>query len=712
MDAHTVIETWDESSFDGGFTGLNELRSRRFSGAVETDDTWLFFRDGDPLAVVESLSDAPSPGAIGTFETATGTVHEASNPETASLAAMLALGGEVRGEYFTDDTPLSTVHETLSGGGFTGYVELAENVLSGDYYVVYRNGSAEYLAYVGPSSRLLTGDEAQNKAEGEVGIYSVAAVRLPSIDLPPVDTDTASDHGRADGETSDRVDEPAESDANETAGASRATRVDDLKPPGEVSEESETDAEASKQDAASADPVTEETVDEARVTDGPDTDGTVVGGDEPGTDGEGVGSDDDAGESDPTAVEGDDDDTVDNGPGAAAERPTDESQVESNSVTGEAKGSAADGVESVTTRAVPSLDPDNSGRAQSNESDGDGTPTGEWARSAVDVEMDDESEERSATESTEATADERTEPTARESAEPTAEKGVSTETEAKIESLQAELESLRSEIEPLRNERDRLRERIERFESAGAGTETNGRPISTDEALAGTSLFVREATRGAATLDDAYAGTADRESVAENLRIEYHTRFDETEATVDGEPYERYLRGSLPYRFVEWLVTDVLFEIQSTGSESGMRHLYDAIPEIDRIGFSETIPVGHGKDGRELSFDVVARDRMGEPLVVANLDASREPTYSDWMQPLIADASDVGEEHETLGAVFGVTASFFDPEALETVREATSGSLLSRDKHRSYVKLARKNGYHLCLVEARDGTYHLTVPEL
>jgi hypothetical protein len=82
------------------------------------------------------------------------------------------------------------------------------------------------------------------------------------------------------------------------------------------------------------------------------------------------------------------------------------------------------------------------------------------------------------------------------------------------------------------------------------------------------------------------------------------------------------------------------------------------------------------------------------------------------MGPLVTDASDVCEEHETLAAAFAVTSSFFEPDALSTAREATSGSLLSREKYRSFVKLARKNGFHLCLVESREESFHLTVPEL
>jgi len=103
---------------------------------------------------------------------------------------------------------------------------------------------------------------------------------------------------------------------------------------------------------------------------------------------------------------------------------------------------------------------------------------------------------------------------------------------------------------------------------------------------------------------------------------------------------------------------------------------------------------------------------MGNPLVVANVNDSREAATGELMNSLVDSASRVSESTDTLASAFLVTASFFEPEALETAAEATSGGLLSRDKRESFVKLSRKRGYHLCLAEARDSQFHLAVPEL
>jgi hypothetical protein len=241
-----------------------------------------------------------------------------------------------------------------------------------------------------------------------------------------------------------------------------------------------------------------------------------------------------------------------------------------------------------------------------------------------------------------------------------------------------------------------------------------GISLSPIEALSKTNLFIRSRNRGEATLEDARDGdeNADPEAVAGNLRIEYHTDFEDEGATVDGEPFEAWLRSSETYTFVEWLLTELFFEIQSTGAIEELEPLYNALPEIDRVGFEETIAVGDGEEGRDVDFNIVARDKKGNPVVVVAFDRQRDPTRAAAIEPLVTDASDVCEKHDSLVAAVAITSSYFESDARTAVEEATSTSLLSRSKYRSHVKLSRASGYHLCLAEFRDGSFNLTHPEL
>jgi len=298
--------------------------------------------------------------------------------------------------------------------------------------------------------------------------------------------------------------------------------------------------------------------------------------------------------------------------------------------------------------------------------------------------------------------------------------------EERVESLTEENESLRGEIRELETEIEELEATAERAQPADASDSggsgavagtgaSGGGPMTPRAALEGTDLFVRYDSKSAPTLEAANDGSADAAEVNENLRLDVHTQFEDEGVTVDGEPFESFLRETMAYRFVEWLVRTLPYEIRETGSMDGLRDLYDALPEVDRVEFHGEVArdAVEGEEGAPSeTFDVVVRDKMGESLFVANMNDARDPATGRMIVDLHEAASRVKDHSMALASAFFVTRSFFEPAALETASEATGGSLLRRDSRKSYVKLSRKQGYHLCLVEARGEDLHLNVPEL
>ncbi|CDK40903.1 uncharacterized protein BN903_32 [Halorubrum sp. AJ67] len=185
---------------------------------------------------------------------------------------------------------------------------------------------------------------------------------------------------------------------------------------------------------------------------------------------------------------------------------------------------------------------------------------------------------------------------------------------------------------------------------------------------------------------------------------------------MDGRPFAEFLEDTIEYGFTRWLVEDLPFEVRGTGNEGTLRDLYDALPEVDRAEIGGTVSIELREGGEETreqrTFDLVLRDRMGHPLFVADLNDSRDPTPEGTLESLVGNGRDIAESNETFAGAFAVTESFFEPGALETASDAVGGGLFSRSKRASFVKLSRKQGFHLCLVEARDGGFHMTVPDL
>ncbi|SFL10523.1 hypothetical protein SAMN04487950_2475 [Halogranum rubrum] len=787
-----VVAEWESTPVSDGYAGLHDLADREFTGAVSEGSVWAFVLNGKVVGVFD--------GGIEAFEDADATAYHAPDPALPLLYAMQAGENETRAKYYSNDTPLSSADATLSSGNFTGYIELSENVLSGDYYVVYYGGKSMSVAYVGNNRKLLAGDEAFERANDEVGIYHVKEASVDIVEIPPVpDTpeptespeqdDTAAtstvvadaDTPESENETADEheTDESAERDelgergehgehddhhesdptdgeptAAATPGASTTAAVDhegDEAVESPVDDRPATDvSEKPRADADHAEPVS--TADSAdSAADVPETDETTT---EPVPDaapaeGEAVEASDE-----PEPVERMDATEV-------AETPAPSPQERA----GAQPGSSADASEQATSAAasadvfseeaewreatsIPALDPKNSQesqKSQKRQNPGQHTSTD---TDSTDRSRPNASESASASSGQNAVRQQRRRQPPQRHRE--TDQSESSETSggpqradvARLEqrlrataeqkqALETAQERLTAERDEYREEVDRLQTRVSELESevdrlegelqetrsgSAAATSTPSQTMSADTALDGTNLFVRYGTKSGGTLEKAHAGESGREEVNQNLRLEHHTGFETEGLAVDGEAYETFLHGSIEYSFVRWVVEDLLYEIRETGNQGNLDELFDAIPKVDRAELHGDVTLKYTEDGEEhreqQSFDVVLRDRMGNPLIVANLNGSRDPATEGMMTSLVENTSRLRESNESLGAAFLVTASYFDPGALETAADATGGGLLSRGRRKSFVKLSRKQGFHLCLVETRNGDFHLNVPEL
>ncbi|ERH10621.1 MAG: hypothetical protein J07HX64_02398 [halophilic archaeon J07HX64] len=660
------VEGWRTRRFDSGYRGLQRLAADEFSGVVRAGDTELFMTSGVPVAL--------RGGDIEVFEETAGTAYSAPSPALPLLAVMQEQNDELRDQFYTEQTPLSTVDETLSEGGFTGYVELSEDVLSGDYYLVYHAGTSMAVGFVGQSSRLVGGREAFETAVDEVGIYQVRPVTLEPVGLPEPTPEPESEP------------EPTGPDSGVETADERVT-------------ESAGGAETNSGE---------------RATD-PAVGGTTAGlsGDEHGS----VAEQPESGAGHTAGTE-----PVGNGQTGTPDAPDTE------------------------LRTIPSIDPDRTtGRAdeqpatdQATQPDelGDG-PSADGSRATAEPELVESSDGSSADESEPATrpapvepgtdndrtspdstTGERLDPHSREQEddnEPgeqlTRVREERDELEAQLTAVSEERDTLRERLDATREERDALRRQLDTLDRGGNEPDPvaaeSTRELTGSEAVEETAVFVRYSSQGGVTLSDIQTGDGDRASLRANLQLEVYGGFDGP-VSVEGQPYETFVASTIPYEFVEWVLTTLPFEITETGNRKSLSRMHDALPSIDRADLDTSVETADGTE----SFDVVFRDQRGRPLFVATVDSDRDPVREAEMEQLVTAAKRTGNSTDSLAGVFLVTPSYFESEALDIAEEATQGRLDSQSSQKSLVNLSRDRGYHLCLVEAREGSPYLTVPEL
>ncbi|WP_254523431.1 DUF7527 domain-containing protein [Natrinema caseinilyticum] len=857
MDSRTQerVEEWESRPFGGGFDGLSDLAAADFSGAVSAAGSWLFMLNGRIVGVFD--------GDIVDFETASGTQYEAPHPSLPLLCTMEERGGETRANYYTNETPLQEVDETLQSGSFTGYIELSENVLSGDYYAVYYGGRRMAAAYIGNAERLLTGEEAFDRAADEVGIYEVLDVDIDVTDVPRTAGGGTDSEDAADRDSSRELERASESGTDTTESG-----IEVGIPSGDDADSDPTADQGSSSiepinlsgtdpsdddGSAGPDPIEDVTVDDSSsltsdidIADDPsgitaseaakpdqERSATGITEAEPDADLDPTSSDDADGSRPPngddrTENTGEDSirsSTVETAAEGGVDEPTEvdvETQAETETETEtetdgptdpdlaeveaaakeldrniswveedtEADGTVPDTDDSSLTvddatrtdgddleeqfereeewretRRIPSIDPDDSetnavtasSTGSRNASAGRSSTVSDAGASEGGSSPNEQSDSRGSPRTMESTAGgassggrestSRTQPSQQggsgtrstQSSDQEGQNRVSALSE-KLETLQEQRDAVVTEAEEVKADRnqlqsqnedlsvavEQLQSRIQELETelkrareggtgATGASPTTGTTLSPDQALSGTNIFVRYVSKSQPTLETAHDGAADRVEVTSNLRLEHHTQFDSADAVVDGEPYEDFLTSSMEYRFVNWLTELVLYEIRDTGNANGLADLYDAIPRIDRAELGSTISLADDETEDvpdQVTFDIVAYDKMGNPLVLATLNDSREPASKKLLEQLEEASSAVKANYPSLAASVAVTSSYFEPGALEVAEQATSSGFLSRGSKLSYVNLSRKEGYHLCLVESRSEGFHMTVPEL
>ena len=659
MDSEIVdaVTEWDSTPFSGGYEGLHGLADREFSGAVTQGTAWGFMLNGRLIGVED--------GSVSSFAEADGTAYEA--PAAAlPLLYVMQQRGEQQAQYYTNEKPISEADATLSSGSFTGYIELSENVLSGDYYTVYYGGKSMSAAFVGNSRQLLTDEEAFERADDEVGIYTVYAADLDVIDIP-------EPAGEAD-QAAPEMDDEASTSTGRDSTDQPSSETGDEEPPatGETATTDSTESAGSvTPNPSSSEPTTTARAGSTRAstTSTPEANG--------------------------------DSSVTQSASAATSTAATDPGDAANDDVF-------SDEAEWRNAKTIPSLDPsddpDEETEPQAATNRPSSKPSSGRSNSGTQLSRKQLQERLKRAEKVMQKAEEQHEQLVEERDTAIAERDAARE----------ELESVRAQLSEAEAEVDRLKDQLESGPTADVSGMSGSRSMSTTEALDGTSLLVRYGSKGDATLEDAISGAATRDEVRTNLRIEPHTTFEKEGVSVDGTPFETFLDGRIELAFVRWLVEEFLFDIQQTGNQTDLKGIYEAIPSINRaeIRGSVSLDTDDEDESIEAEFDLVVRDKRDQPVFVADFNESNQPVGGGMINSLVRDGSEIIQREESFAGAFAVTTSYYKGQALDAAADATGGGLLSASRGKSFVYISRKQGFHLCLIERLGDTFDLHVPEL
>jgi len=618
-----TIGMWEDRPVETGRAGLVQLQTDEFDGLVEGDrNLRAFFVRGRIVHVAGGAVDELADDAL--------TAHQADDAGVAMLAAMRTLAPEARARYYTHKTALEAVDETLRSGGFTGYVCLAEQVVSGAYFLVYHNGKRMPVAYVGAARRVVTGQDAFDIAADEVGIYEVFPTQIEIRTIDPDPEEVATPPPTDTTPETPPIDLQLDMTGTSTdayAGASDAMAATE-QAPAEVEEPTP---------ASTSDPTPSEA---------------------------------------PAAVDG-------------STPVSDTAPVEPEPPSEESAPSQSTSVQRPANEAVTSH---LQGRLMALEE----------RRRELERERDELMREVARVETT---VEERDDRITRLTAEYEGTIGEQADT---IDAQQRQIEQLQGQVASLEQTVAHQQAELE----GEAVIETEELPPRA--AFEQTNLFIRYRDKAGPSLRDFRMQNAAIGKVRENLAVEYHTHFDAARTTIEGESFEAYLHEATEYRFIQWVTGDLLALIEETGNRGAMGPLFEAVTAIDRVELYGEVSASVATEDEPISrpFDIIARNQVGDPLLVADVNTTPAATTRAMTESMTEKLADLAPAIADIAAGFYVTESFYDPGALQVIADQISGGIIPRTSKRSYVRMGRGRGFHLCLTERRGEQFYLNVPDL
>ena len=514
-----------------------------------------------------------------------------------------------RGKYITSDTPFDEADSMVRDGGFIGYIELSEEVISGDYYGVY-DGQGEMYVGLLDNGGVLFGDEAFEQAQKEVGIYRIVEADIG--DVIPV-RELVSSQSKPDEELETEIDSTPENDSSE------------LEPPNtQHTEDSLTKNDTAKV-SSQQDPFTEPEVETKSITSPPEVSEANF---------------DDVQEE----VETPDGDDID----------------------------IPNEVESVMGDGNNTKD-----RPQSGESNKEMREKFADVRNKIE-ELSQRVEQN----------------------------------EEKFKNFEQDITNLNKKIDQLTKELQMLSTSDESMnDNTGSHTDradnsADVQELTREQALERIDVFARYKSKSDTTVSEAVEDTSLRDAASENIYFDSHTRFEKENVRINGELYDDFILGSVEMAFTKWILKELVYEIQDTGHTDSISDVYQNIPDINRAEFYGGIEV----DDEYVEFDIIYWDSHGEPLFVCDTESGKEPVTGDQLEELMKKTQKVHREYSTIGGAFFVTSSFYEPKALQMASNDVKSGLLSSKE--GYIKMNRKQGFHLCLFEERNGGFTMALPDL
>lgn len=192
-----------------------------------------------------------------------------------------------------------------------------------------------------------------------------------------------------------------------------------------------------------------------------------------------------------------------------------------------------------------------------------------------------------------------------------------------------------------------------------------------------------------------------KNSIIKNISIKKILPIPEKITIFNGElSIPNLLNNTESYKFIEWVLFKLFFQIKENGTMSDFENLYYSIPNITKISFTES-------DNGEMRI-LFKKDSC--LLFIAQIGNSSTKSFDEFITDINSFKNTIGKE-SLLSALY-LSDNDFNPQTVSKYKELTkvpSFKILNR-KQKGYVRLSANLGYTLFLVSKKQNDFNLSQP--
>lgn len=196
--------------------------------------------------------------------------------------------------------------------------------------------------------------------------------------------------------------------------------------------------------------------------------------------------------------------------------------------------------------------------------------------------------------------------------------------------------------------------------------------------------------------------------IINKLHINPKPTFDKTKSLINGVEYDEFIKTTVNYKFLIWLINDFYPELLEPESPNinGVKHM---ISRIDGLYNNANLKAD---DIKTQVYDSIIYERDGNPTGVVKIFNSETTVSLSDIQDIVNDLKPISDNMSQALNIFILAKDTYDPGIRKDINNIVSdGGLIRKEDRDALIQTPNGGEMHICLFESYNDSYNLIYPD-